>query len=262
VQLHSVVSEEDGGLGTLATIRRGHTGDAAVIMEPTELSIIPAQAGALIFTLRVQGRAAHACVRLEGVSAIEKFLPLMQALQELERRRNSGVTHPLLRLHTLPYPLSVGTLHAGNWASSVPDELVATVRYGVAMGEDLAAARRDLESAVAVAAAADPWLAEHPPQITWSGGQYAPAEIPSDHAVVGLLAECAAEAGGIETKVEGATYGSDMQLLVNEAHVPTVLFGPGGGRRAHMPDEYVAVDQVLAATRSLALLIVRFCGAE
>jgi acetylornithine deacetylase len=262
VQLQSVVGEEDGGLGTLATIRRGHRGDAAVIMEPTELSLVPAQAGALSFSLAVPGRAAHACVRLEGVSAIEKFWPLFQALRDLERRRNTGVTHPLLRRYMLPYPISIGTLHAGNWSSSVPEDLVARGRYGVAMGEDLASARRDLEESLATAAALDPWMAEHPPRLSWTGGQFAPAETATAHPFVHLLRACATEGYGREPAIEGATYGSDLRLLVHEAGIPTVLFGPGGGRRAHMPDEFVAVDQLTAAARSLALLITRFCGIE
>jgi acetylornithine deacetylase len=201
-------------------------------------------------------------VRLEGVSAIEKFVPLFQAFERLERRRNTGVTHPLLGQHALPYPLSVGIIRAGNWASSVPEDLEAMVRYGVAMGEGLASARRELEVAIDAAVHADPWLVEHPPTITWTGGQYAPAEIPVDHPLVTLLSQCVTEARGVPPKVEGATYGSDLQLLVNEAGIPTVLFGPGGGRKAHMPDEYVAVEQVLDTARSLALLIVRFCGVE
>ena len=94
--LQSVVSEEDGGLGMLAPSAAGTLADAAVIMEPTELNLIPAQAGALGFALQVDGHSAHACVRLEGTSAIEKFIPLFQALQALERTRNTGVAHPLL----------------------------------------------------------------------------------------------------------------------------------------------------------------------
>jgi len=39
VQLHSVVGEEDGGLGTFATLRRGYRGDAAIITEPTDLQV-------------------------------------------------------------------------------------------------------------------------------------------------------------------------------------------------------------------------------
>ena len=33
--VHFVVGEEDGGLGAFGTLRRGHTGDACVIAEPT-----------------------------------------------------------------------------------------------------------------------------------------------------------------------------------------------------------------------------------
>lgn len=261
VLVQSVVSEEDGGLGTLATIRRGHLGDAAVIVEPTELALIPAQAGALGFALRVPGHSAHACVRLEGVSAIEKFVPLLQALQALEGRRNTGVTHPLLGLHALPYPLSIGLLQAGNWSSSVPEMLEAHGRYGVAMGEDLALARAELEQTIANAAAQDDWLRAHPPSVIWTGGQFASGETPSDHPLIRLLGDCVADVRGVPSPLEGATYGSDLRLLVNEAGIPSVLFGPGGDRRAHMPDEYVEVDQLLAVVQSLALLIVRYCGA-
>ncbi len=96
LMIQSVIGEEDGGIGTFATLQRGHTGDAAIICEPTSLHLIPAQAGALTFTVRVPGKSAHACVRLEGVSAIEKYLDIHRALIQLERERNSEVEHPLV----------------------------------------------------------------------------------------------------------------------------------------------------------------------
>jgi acetylornithine deacetylase len=260
VLLQSVVGEEDGGLGTLATIRRGHAGDAAVIMEPTNLSLIPAQAGALTFLLQVPGLSAHACVRLEGVSALEKFLPLLQALQRLEARRNTAVTHPLLQRYALPYALNIGIVHAGNWSASVPEALEAYGRYGVAVGEDVAAARQMLEAAIAEAAEADPWLQTHPPRVTWVGGQFAPGETPQDHPLVRLLGSCVEAVRGMPPFLDGAPYGSDLRLLVNEARIPSVLFGPGDVRVAHMPDEHVAIAQMLDTARVLALLIVRFCG--
>ena len=67
---------------------KGHTADAAVIMEPTELKMGPAHSGALAFSVRVPGKSAHACVREEGVSAIEKFIPLFNGLRALESQRN------------------------------------------------------------------------------------------------------------------------------------------------------------------------------
>ncbi len=56
------------------------------------------------------------------------------------------------------------------------------------------------------------------------------------------------------------TYGADMALLVNHGHTPTVLFGPGDIRRAHRPDEWVAVEELVACARTLAVAAMRFCG--
>ena len=65
----AVPAEEDGGAGSLAAIRAGYSGDACVIMEPTNLEIVVAHAGAITFTLDVPGKAAHASMRREGASA-------------------------------------------------------------------------------------------------------------------------------------------------------------------------------------------------
>jgi acetylornithine deacetylase len=38
------------------------------------------------------------------------------------------------------------------------------------------------------------------------------------------------------------------------------MFGPGDIRRAHRPNEYVPVDELITCTQTLALGILRFCG--
>jgi acetylornithine deacetylase len=258
--IESVVGEEDGGVGTLAAVLRGYRADGAVVIEPTDLAIAPAQAGALSFRVTVPGFSAHGCVREEGVSAIEKFFPIQQALSELERARNQTAPHPLYARYQLPYALCIGHVEAGDWASSVADWLVFQGRYGIAPGENLAGARRQFEQAVAQAAQADPWLREHPPTVEWRGGQFAPASIPADHPLVGILTAAYGEATGTPSRVEGMTYGADMRLLVNEGQTPTVLFGPGDVRCSHRPNEFVPVDDLLTATQTLALATVRFCG--
>ena len=91
VLLASVQGEEDGGLGTYSLLRRGWRADACVIPEPTSLDLVPGNAGALTFRLRIRGHATHASRRLEGVSAIEKFWPIWQALLDLEAERHRGV---------------------------------------------------------------------------------------------------------------------------------------------------------------------------
>jgi len=113
--LASVQGEEDGGLGTFATLERGWRADACVIPEPTSLDIIPANSGALTFRLRVHGLATHAARRTEGVSAVEKFWPVWRALTELERRRHADVD-PLATRWAFAHPISIGAVRAGDWA--------------------------------------------------------------------------------------------------------------------------------------------------
>lgn len=261
VLLESVVGEEDGGLGTFATLLRGYRGDAAIIPEPTDLAIIPACAGALTFRLTFTGRATHASVRTEGVSTIEKLWIVWKALDELEKRRNAK-KDPLFKRYPLPFPLLVGTVRAGDWPSSVPDQLVAEGRIGVALGETIADAREDLERAVAEACASDPWLCEHPVKVDWFGGQFASGHIPSDHALVKLVSGIHETFEGSAPEVHGAPYGSDLRLMVGLGNVPTLHYGPGNVRHAHAPNEHVPVGQLRAVVRTLVLAILRFCGHE
>jgi acetylornithine deacetylase len=260
LMIESVIGEEDGGVGTLAAVLRGYQADAAIIMEPTELIVAPAQAGALNFRLTIPGLSAHGCVREEGISAIEKFFPIYQALMALEQRVNQRYRDPLYARYRQPYPLCIGTVQAGTWASSVAESLTCEGRYGVPVGADITAARREFEAAVAEAAQADPWLRDHPPRLEWWGGQFEPAGIAVNEPIVETVAAAFEHISGRVAQIEGMTYGADMRLLVNVGRTPTVLFGPGDVRRAHRPDEFVPLDDLKTVTQTLALTALHFCG--
>ncbi len=252
----SVVGEEDGGAGTLAMLRRGHTADAAVVVEPTNGEVSPSQAGALGFRLTVSGAPAHGAVRNEGVSAIEKFEMVHAGLRALESRRNAAFADPLFAAYTIPLALSIGTLRAGEWSSTVPDTLVAEGRYGVGPAESVAEARRAFEEAVA--AIDDAWLAANPVRVEWWGGQFHPAATEGGAPIIGAVAAAHEAVTGAVPAVTGVPYGSDLRLLVNRGAIPSVLYGPGDARIAHRADEFVPVSDLLDVARTLALLILRF----
>ncbi len=58
----------------------------------------------------------------------------------------------------------------------------------------------------------------------------------------------------------GVPYGSDLRHLVNLGGIPSVLYGPGDPRVAHREDEFVPIEELNVVARSLARLIVGFCG--
>lgn len=257
--LGTVIGEEDGGLGSYALLQRGWRADACVIPEPTSLDIAPGSSGALTFRLTVRGLAAHASRRRSGVSAIEKFLPVFAAVRALEARRNE-VAHPLMSRWDIPYPIELGTVRAGEWASSVPDVLTAEGRFGVAIGEDVDAARASLVDAVAEACAGDGWLRAHPVQVEWWGGQFAPGLTDLDAPIVDVVRRAQQHVSGRAPALWGTPYGSDLRLLTNLGGIPTVHYGPGDVALAHGPEESVPIADLLAATAALTMVALEHCG--
>jgi acetylornithine deacetylase len=259
--VHLVIGEEDGGLGAFGTLRRGHTGRACVITEPTSGTLVTGAAGALTFTLEVPGAATHAATPYAGSSAIDSYVRLHMGLQSLQAERNR-IVEPLMREYPTPYPLVIGRVQAGDWSSSVPDLLVAEGRLGLRIDEDPAAARAELEYWVAVVAEADPYLRDHPPVVTWSGGQFAGGKLPEGHGLRDVVAQAHADvAGGPPIRERGAPYGSDLRLYA-AGGIPTLHYGPGDVRLAHGPDEAVEVDEVVRVAETLVLTALRTCGVD
>lgn len=255
-----VVGEEDGGSGTLALLEHGITADGCIIMEPTELSVVPTVAGALSWRIEVRGRSAHGCLREEGVSAIERFGPVHRAVLSLERRRNAGPADELFAWLDRPFAICGGRIAGGDWPSSEADWLTWEGRYGVRPAEDLDDARREFEHAVAAAGEDDPWLAEHPATVEWVGGQFYPGSTPTEDPIVTTVRGAAADVLAQPPQLRGMPYGCDLGLMVGLGRIPTVVFGPGDVRDAHAPDESVAVDELVAAAQTLAITALRYCG--
>jgi acetylornithine deacetylase len=255
VVLQCVSSEEDGGLGTFAELERDAAFDACLIPEPTGFDVVCAQAGAMTCSGTIPGRTAHAAHRLEGCSAIDRYVAVHAALREHERRVNRDVAHPQMRELELPYPLLVGRVSGGQWSSQVPDRVDFTVRVGVPVGEAVEDARASIEEVVA--AALDD--GEAPATISWDGGCYAPAETSPDDPWVALVLGAVEDELGRPARVAGVPWGADMRLFTARG-IPCTMVGTTGIERAHAVDEWVAVDELVALARVLVRSIVRFSG--
>ena len=280
VTVAATVGEENGGLGALSTVLRGYRADAAIITEPTSLALVPAQGGSLIFRLRIPGRSAHAAVRDEGVSALEKFVPIFENLRELEQERNGVLSHPHYDSVRNKVPINIGVVRAGNWPSTVPESLVAEGRVGLIPGEEvgpfkdlvaegrvglipgeaIGSFRETVAERIDAVARRDPWLREHPPKLEWFGGQFAPAEVSPDAPICEAVKRAHESATGREPAVEGVPYGADMRLFVRFGETPCVMYGAGDVNVAHAPNEHLSITELTTATKTVAYLLADWCG--
>lgn len=257
---HSVIEEESGGAGTLAAVLRGYKADAAIIPEPTNMKIFPAQQGSMWFRLIIKGKAAHGGTRYEGVSAIEKAGVVLSAIKDLETLRNSRITDPLYKDIPIPVPINVGKIGGGNWPSSVPDTVELEGRIGVAPNETLEDVKAELESYLANLS--DSWLKDNPITIEWFGAQWLPGLIETDHPLMNILRKNFEGVIGNEPIIEASPWGTDGGLLSQVGDTPSIVFGPGVTAVAHYPNEYIEITKIIETAEIIALTIYDWCGGE
>ena len=77
----------------------------------------------------------------------------------------------------------------------------------------------------------------------------------ADAARVAVAAERGARPADI-----GFTGITDARFYINDAKIPAVIMGPGSLSVAHTANEWVAVDDLVAAARIYARLFVGFLG--
>lgn len=262
VIFQSVVEEESGGSGTLATVLRGYKADAAIIPEPTNMKIFPKQQGSMWFRIHVKGRSAHGGTRYEGVSAIEKSLNVVDYIRKLETMRNEKINDPLYNKIPIPIPINIGKIQGGDWPSSVADLVILEGRMGVSPDETMEEARREMESWIKKIKDIDPWFETHPPTIEWFGARWLPGSIDLEHELMNTLVSKYQDVKNEYPMIEASPWGTDGGLLTEVGKIPTVVFGPGVTQMAHFPNEYIEIDKVFEVAEIIALTLVEWCGIE
>jgi acetylornithine deacetylase len=191
---------------------------------------------------------------------LEKFVPIFQDLLAFERERNATLHHPLYEQIENKIPINIGVVNTGLWASTVPESLVAEGRVGLMPGEEVETFREEVVARIMAVANRDPWLRQHPPEIEWFGGQFAPAETPVDAPIAQAVMRAHERVTGQPPRVEGVTYGADMRLFTRIGGMPCVMYGAGDVDVAHHADEHISITDLLTATKTIACLLVDWCG--
>jgi len=259
VIFESVMEEETGGTGTLATVLRGYKADAAIIPEPTNMRLFIRQQGSMWFRVSVRGRSAHAGTRYEGVSALEKTWLLWRAIMDLEKKRNENIIDPLYKNAPIPLPINIGTIQGGSWPSMVPDLITFEGRIGVGPTEEMDAVKALLRQTIADTCAQDPWMTENPATVEFFGGQWVPNSVDADHPFTQTVIREFTRHYGVEPKVEASPWGTDAGILGRGGNIPALVIGPGETRVAHYPDEFIDLQEVRLAAGLFARIIIDWC---
>jgi acetylornithine deacetylase len=252
----SVIEEECTGNGTLATTRSGILADAAVLLEPTDLGLLLGGVGILWAELTVRGLPAHAESAYRAVNPVDMALRLIEAVQAIEADMALQLDEPFRQLDRA-CAVNAGVFRAGDWPSSVPGQATVGIRVGFPPSWTPDEALKRVADAVASAAAGDPWLAAHPPQVRATGFRAEGYLLDAGHPLADALAAAHQSAHGQPPRRFALGSTTDARIYLNQFGVPAVAYGPRV-RNIHATDEAVELDSIVAGARTLARFLAAY----
>lgn len=251
IVIAAVADEEYASAGTRAIVTSGIRADAAIVTEPTRLSIMPAHKGFVWIDVTTRGRAAHGSRWDLGVDAITHAGLLLSELDPLtasyEQRQ-----HPLLGRASMHASLIEG----GTGMSTYPDRCLLRLERRTIPGESRDAVLEEIQTACRRVRAAHPSF-QADVQVTL---EQQPSDVSVNAPIVQQL-DAALRAEQLSVTTAGMSAWTDAALL-NEAGIPAICFGPGDMSLAHADAEYAAVQEIEQATRVLTRLIRSWCAAR
>ena len=259
VTLEYTVDEELSGNGTLACVMKGYRADGGICCETSSMRVQPGSIGRIWFEIKVKGKAAGIQRRWEGVNAIDQGYKVTQAVADFERRRVGRLSHPLYPEIRGAIPCMVGVFESGSYHSAFPDTCLLKGSMATVPGEDSAAVKAEFVRFIHEKVADDPWLKEHPPEVVFRGYFAEPSEIPVKSPIVQTLCKNFREMTKKEPVISGREGAADIRFMNRYGYTPTVIFGPGMTEQMHANNEWVAIEDLIQATKILAVTILDWC---
>jgi acetylornithine deacetylase/succinyl-diaminopimelate desuccinylase-like protein len=235
--------------------------DAAIVAEPSGVfapweALWTGARGTSRFTIKTCAPRTHSSLagRNGVVSALEALQVLLARLtDQLEtlRRRDPAFA--------LAPRLTVVSLAGGEGFGVVPGGAEAQCELRVLPGSDQGTVETDVRStfeAVRAEVGIDATLEFAAGGLRWM----APSSVPPDAPIVSAATEAWRTEFGSAPSLDCFPGGTDARLFA-AAGVPAVIVGPGALSRAHQPDEYVTIDELVSAARVYAAVVSLFTEA-
>ena len=264
VTVESVVNEEHAGNGTLDLVRRGYSGDGAIVLEPTNNEVAVSHAGGLYWQLNVPGRSRSPGARwsgdtLEGVSAIEKLPVVINALLNLEKLYNSKASDDPMEKGRAAFSMVIGRVSGGHYETvSASEAVLRGGAYFSPVAGDIQEIMASMSAVIDEANDKDDFLRDNPARLQFLHHDDAvrqSQQIPLAVALCHALQERDAS-----SNVVAGPFACDARHLVNQGGIPTVIFGPGRISEAHKPNEHIVMEEFLKCIEHLISFITSWCN--
>lgn len=214
--------------------------EGAIIGEPSNMRAIRAHKGKAAARVEIRGRAGHSSRPDQGLNAIHAMAHVLSEAVANAERLTSG---PFDRAFEPAYSsLQVGTIKGGQAVNIIPDlcvaEFEARAISGVSPSGLLAPLKAKAES-----------LRSSGLDVNWDLiSDYPALSLPAEAPLAHLLAELTGQ-----EPLAAVSYGTEAGLY-QAAGIDAIICGPGDIGRAHRPNEFILVDELMACQSMIEAL--------
>ncbi len=253
IHLAVTFDEEVGCLGVphliAALAKRPVRPAMCLVGEPTGMQVITGHKGKQMMICRVRGLEGHSAYTDKAVNAVEIAAELIARLRAIARGRAQdgpfveGFEPPYTTVHT-------GVVRGGTALNIVPAECVFEFEVRDLPGDDPAAVLAEIREFAERELLPEMTAVSDAAGIVWETGPRYPALDTGDDSEVVRLAKRLSrnnDSGKVSFGTEAGLY--------HEAHIPTVVCGPGDIAQAHKPDEFISLEQVARCEDFMTRLI-------
>ena len=244
----AVADEEHGSIGTDDLVRHV-SADAAIVTEPTNLTLCRAHRGFIWFDVETYGRAAHGSRFDEGIDAnmrMGRFLAQLDALEQDLRQRSP---HPLVG----PPSLHAARIQGGSEVSIYAAHCLLQIERRTCPGESVEEATAEIQAIIDRLAAEDSTFKAS----LKASFVRSPFEVDENTRIVKVLAEAIKQSTGKSAVHTGQSFWTDAAILA-DAGMQTALIGPVGAG-LHSKEEWVDIQSVYDLAQILAETAIRYC---
>jgi succinyl-diaminopimelate desuccinylase len=256
--LAALVDEESGMTGArrFVTTPLGRSMTAAIICEPEENELCLEQKGVFWARVAVHGRMAHGAMPYAGANPIGAVGHFLAGLPGVERRIRRGVPRSrfLGRPHVTPTIVRAPVKGAAQ-NNVIPGE--AEIRLDVRLTPGLEP-ERALDAIQALARATEGRFSPVRLTVETIEPPRPATRVDRSEPIVQALAWAMRTVSGRPARFGGVPGSTDGTIFRSEVGIPIVTCGPGGREIPHQIDEYVEIEELVAAARAYALAALRF----
>jgi succinyl-diaminopimelate desuccinylase len=267
VEQSAVVDEEstgnrNAGMGLLVEqgfIDREHT-DYVVITEPLNVdNICLGHRGAIWGEITTFGSPSHGSTPERGINAVEHMAGFIQEASSrlkprLQQRLNS---YPVVPQSASSASLSFNMISGGTNVNSVPDQCTVAFDRRLVMDETLDDARHELRDILEDQVASVPGFRYEYRERYATNPTWVSAETPLVHAFQGAIQTVL----GHEPGYVCSPGSDDQRFVVHNADIEQcIVYGPGEIIQTHNIDESLAISDLVAAIKVMALATANLLG--